>query len=266
MIWDESIYVYAYFSNLFFGYVKTTGDPFLAGYITGASGLPSFGSSSSTRTLQRPAGKLVLKAARSFNQICLGNPNNKKVCVLPIVLWYNSNQKRKHEYFDDSRFIKKNQKKQPKRWCQFFCLWHLVFLGKDLSYSEGTVGLELEAEPIEPWKLRQPMVSDSFDREVGSHGWWTQKASKKETRGWYIYIYIYKNHGFRFDYVCVYWNLMWLVDSCWCASWSLISYEVLGQESSQDSAFKMQRLLESWGQDYCSNLDGSVWRWSVVSW
>lgn len=86
--------------------------------------------------------------------------------------------------------LNKNQKKQPKRWCQFFCLWHLVFLGKDLSYSEGTVGLELEAEPIEPWKLRQPMVSDSFDREVGSHGWWTQKASKKETRGWYIYIYL----------------------------------------------------------------------------
>lgn len=83
---DIYIYIVTYFSNLFFGYVKTTGDPLLAGYITGASGLPSFGSSSSTRTLQRPAGKLVLKAARSFNQICSGNPNNKKVCVLPIVL------------------------------------------------------------------------------------------------------------------------------------------------------------------------------------
>ena len=106
-----------------------------------------------------------------------------------------------------------------------------------------------------------------------SRGWepWmvdTKSLQKRNQRMIYIYIYvsIYKNHGFRFDYVCVYWNLMWLVDSCWCASWSLISYEVLGQESSQDSAFKMQRLLESWGQDYCSNLDGSVWRWSVVSW
>eukprot|EP00434_Breviolum_minutum_P038655 symbB.v1.2.034296.t1/scaffold4400.1/size40136/1 len=56
---------------------------------------------------------------------------------------------------------------------------------RTLQRPSGTV------EPIEPWKLREPMVSDSFDREV------------------------------------------------------------LGQESSQDSAFKMQRLLESWGQDYC---------------
>ena len=37
--------------------------------------------------------------------------------------------------------------------------------------------------------------------------------------------------------------------------------EVLGQEASH-SASKMQRLLESWGQDYCSSLDGrsQVWK------
>ena len=36
--------------------------------------------------------------------------------------------------------------------------------------------------------------------------------------------------------------------------------EVLGQESSH-SASKMQRLLESWGQDYCSSLDGRSQVW-----